>query len=140
MSVIIALLCWNVVPSPNRCSGPCLAIRELDQDVYSVLKSHKCAGQISNKTLSIQDLLLNRLTPHTLDPNRVNTLDICRYHLDWLTVKHPSFKQQRCSVLVEGERCNKPIDRRVTPTLSAHSYSSLSTHLPIGSGSSFLTI
>jgi hypothetical protein len=57
---------------------------------------------------------------------------------DWLSVKHPSFKQKRCPLEDLDKdvlkKCNKPIDRRVTFEMSDIVYSSLSKHLPVGSG------
>ena len=57
----IASLCWNVVPSPSNCAGPCSAIGDLVQDAHSLLKSHKCAGIITTRKITIHDLVLNRL-------------------------------------------------------------------------------
>ena len=63
----ISSLCWNVLPPPSKCAGPCLAIGDLDQDVYQLLKSHKCAG--TAKKMTIQDLVVNRLdkTPQNMN-------------------------------------------------------------------------
>ena len=58
---------------------------------------------------------------------------------EWLTVKHPCFKQNKCSLKIDeagsvSRKCNKPLERRVTFKMSRDIYSRHTQHLPVGSG------
>ena len=68
-------------------------------------------------------------------PLFLKLLDISQ---DWLSVKHPSFKQSRCTLKVPKNgslaKCNKIVNRRVNYEMSKVAYSVLQQHLPVGSG------
>ena len=165
----IALLFWNVVPEAIKCAGLVSKFGEIDRNIYTLLKSHGCTGQVSPNYAPIQDLIVNRsefadysvsiprlfrLTPHQINSARLGCLDICRFHSvcppatqlclkidisqDWLSVKHPCFKQSRCTLKVPKNgslaKCNKIVNRRVNYEMSKVAYSVLQQHLPVGSG------
>ena len=75
----LAMLFWHTIPSPSKCSG----VFELfgkSQSVTTLLKSHKCFESKDCFEVSAQNLMINRITPFTVDPGILANISMCRFH------------------------------------------------------------
>jgi len=133
LSCSLSFLLWGSQVNGKPCSGPIVGIGLLND-----LVNTKFVGS-DKRVYNTAHLLLNRISPYPLRQENVAGLDVCKSHLDWLTVSHPSMKQTSCCFLISGgedklTKCNKKASRRVTFALSKALFSSHFQHAPVGSG------
>ena len=78
----IGLLFWSstAVPSAAKCDG----IMEpfgVSGDILPYLPpGHQCLERGDSLQYSVQDLIVNRLTPHHVDPKELESMRICKHH------------------------------------------------------------
>ena len=81
MACTFSKLFWQLKVAENcTCAGEANKLGNLNQNVDQVLANYKCKGA-KDPPITMAMLLLNRLTPYTISPDSVSTLDICKSHL-----------------------------------------------------------
>ena len=109
---------WWKTLEPERCSGHIQSFGLTTRNVYAQLFSNKCLSDKSNNVneyIDIKDLVVNRVSPFPIK-EYLSEVDICKFHLDWLTLRHPSFRNKTCQVQ-DCKRSSEP--HRITFEISS---------------------
>ena len=162
----LGYLVWfsAAIPGAAKCSGSVERLGVHDDILLFLPNNHQCLERGDAYLFTVQNLILNRLTPHHLhiDHRELENVRICKFHKvckysdvintkwghkkklnsdllqAWLTTNHPSFKQAKCIIADHEGTCSRSSDKkqRVTFALSAHIFKTFSVHVPVGSGMS----
>ena len=70
------------IPGANKCSGSVERLGVHDDIIPFLPKNHKCLERGDSSLFTVQNLILNRLTPHHIhiDNKELENVRICKFH------------------------------------------------------------
>ena len=72
---------------PRACSGALVNWSEMTSNVVGLLHDRHSLGQDDSSVISLQDLILNRITPFKIEKSQLMNLNVCKEHRVRLVVK-----------------------------------------------------
>ena len=72
-------LLWQSPLSEIKCGGTCQKIANLSGSAVDVLKNQKCRSN-NDHTQTFANVLINRITPHNIEPTVLGALEVCKSH------------------------------------------------------------
>ena len=75
----VGKLFWSAIPDPSKCSGIYQPFGS-EENIQDLLRKNHCLERWEDSSHSVQSLIINRITPFSIDPDSLAQISICRFH------------------------------------------------------------